>query len=100
MVNLTYFNKFLTRVKFQIWGHKAVTKENKEIWDLYAQEQFHAKLMAETLALLDRLPPYSPKYKLQPYEKDWCVGVINPDWYSVKPKPKTEEKDKSMSDNS
>lgn len=93
MVNLTYFNKFLTRVKFQIWGHKAVTKENKEIWDLYAQEQFHAKLMAETLAFLDRLSPEEAKKDQNPYK---FIGVIKTDWMDAKP----IERDKSMSDNS
>lgn len=90
MINLkSRLNQFLIRAKFQIWGHKAVTKENKEIWDLYRQEQFHAKLMAETLAYLDRLPKHDPNAKPEWYEQSWFIGTIRSDWH----KPKTKEKE-------
>lgn len=92
MINLkSRLNQFLIRAKFQIWGHKAVTKENKEIWDLYRQEQFHAKLMAETLAYLDRLPKHDPNAKPEWYEQSWFIGTIKTDWQDAKTKEKEND---------
>lgn len=90
MINLkSRFNTFITQVKFQIWGHKAVTQKNEKIWKQYTREQFHAKLMAETLALLDRLPKHDPNAKPEWYEQSWFIGTIRSDWH----KPKTKEKE-------
>ena len=95
MINLkTHFNKFLTHIKFQIWGHKAVTEKNKDLWDQYVQEQFHDKLVADSLVFLKRLS----NTKRDPNETSLFIGHIKLDWYSNI--SKTEEKDKSMSDNS
>ena len=79
-----YFNnllyKLFARIKFQIWGYKAVTKLDRQMLKQYSEEIFHRNLMKRLLTDFDKMPKYDPNAKQECYEKSWFVGDIPHDW--------------------